>query len=664
MNSKPCCKGGTSVRRNRTLVVLCFVFLGFTSIKASAGVPDWLRGAAQQPVKKYADDVNAVTLLDDQETTVKDNGDIVLHQRVAYRILRPDGRHYGQIEIGFRNETKISYLRGWSITAKGQEYEAKDKDSFERGLSTYEIFSDAKEKVLVVPGAEVGTVVGFEFERRHRPYVLQDNWYFQDVIPVEKSRYTLRLPQNWEYRASWMNHAEQKPTEQAGSYVWEVTDVPRIEREDNEPPYRALAGHVVVTFFGQKEQNRTYRSWSDLAAWHAQLIAGSFDASPALQQKVLELAPASLPLLERIKTLARFAQKDVRYAAIEVGIGGLRPHPASEVFANRYGDCKDKATVLSTMLSQIGVKSFYMPIHVERGIYTENTPPNLGFDHVILAIQLPQGSYKDTMPALYEHPKLGHLLIFDPTSTVVPFGQIPSYEQDNYGLLVTGEGGELIHLPVSSPELNRITRTAKLTLQPDGALKGEVQEVRTGWPAADGRYLYERQTAADRRKVLEHMLGNWLGNFQLDSVDAENLDSIDKDLIIRYKFSADHYAKNAGPLLLVRPRVLGEKLGALDATKPRHYAYDFEAPTLQTDLFEFNLPDGYKVDELPNPAKASFGFGEYSSKIEDAGNTLKYSREYKIKSTSVPAEKIGDLSKFFHQINQDERNMAVLKKAN
>ncbi|PWT84761.1 MAG: transglutaminase, partial [Acidobacteria bacterium] len=111
-----------------------------------------------------------------------------------------------------------------------------------------------------------------------------------------------------------------------------------------------------------------------------------------------------------------------------------------------------------------------------------------------------------------------------------------------------------------------------------------------------------------------------------------------------------------------RPRVLGEKLGVLDATKPRHYAYAFDAPTLQTDLFEFDLPDGYKVDELPEPAKANFGFGEYSSKIEDSGKVLKYSREYKIKATSIPADKIGELNKFFHQINQDERNMAVLKK--
>jgi hypothetical protein len=631
---------------------------------ARAATPDWLRSLVQQPQKKYADDVNAVVLLDDGETTIKDNGEIVSHGRIVYRILRPEGKGYAQHELPFDTETKINYFHGWSITATGQEYEAKDKDAFERSTSTYEVYSDDKEKILVLPGADVGTVVGFEYERRARPYVFQDNWYIQSELPVEKSRFTLHLPASWEYRAEWINHAEVQPSISGSTSVWELNDVPRIEREYNQPPARALLGRILVTFFSEKVKNQTYKSWNDLGLWYGQLTSGSRDPGPALQQKVQELAPASMPLLERVRALARFAQHDVRYAAIEMGIGGFRPHPATEIFAHRYGDCKDKATVLGSMLAQIGVKSYYMPIYAERGIFTEKSPPDLGFNHVIIAIQLPDSSFSKPLPAMYEHPKLGHLLIFDPTNDLVPFGQIPYYEQDNFAMLVTDQGGELIHLPLSKPELNRLNRTAKLTLLPDGTLKGEVQEVHTGTEAYLARAMYGQETEANRKKLLERVLGKWIGAFRLDSVEAENLDDIDKDLILKYKFTAEHYAKNAGPLLLVRPRVAGEKLQALDMTKPRHYAYEFDGPTLQTDSFEIILPDGYKVDELPDPAKASFTFGEYSSKTESAGNLLTYSREYRINATTVPRENIGDLSKFLHQINVDEKNMAVLKKGN
>jgi Domain of Unknown Function with PDB structure (DUF3857) len=633
---------------------------------ACAGtVPDWLRSLAQQPVKKYGERVNAVVLLHETETTVKDSGETITRVRRVVRVLRPDGRTTAYQAVPFDDETKLNYMKGWSVSATGQEYEAKKDDIVElSGGEGFEVYSDEKYKAMRIPGVDVGTVVGVEWEQKRHPYTFEDQWFFQGRSPVERARFILHLPASWEFRAAWINHAEQAPAIQGGTYTWELSDIPRIEDEDEMPHVRALEGQLIVTFFSEKTKGRSYANWNDFGAWYAQLTADARDPSPALQQKVQEIAPASLPLLERIRALARFMQRDVRYAAIEIGIGGYQPHPATQVFSNRYGDCKDKATLLSSMLAQIGVKSYYVPVHTDRGIYTDKTPPTNGFNHVILAIQLPEASYNEPMPALYEHPRLGHLLIFDPTSTMVPLGQIPYYEQDNYGLLVSDQGGELIHLPLSKPELNRINRTAKLTLLPDGSVKGEVQEVRSGSLAAESRLTFAHETNADRRKTLEKFLGQMVGNFQLESVEADNLDDIGKDLIIRYKFTAEHYAKNAGPLLLVRPRVLGEKLGSLDTTKPRHYPYEFEVPTLQTDTFEFNLPDGYKVDELPDAAQAAFAFGEYSSKIENDGATLKYSREYKIKATSIPAERIGDLGKFFREINQDERNMAVLKKAN
>jgi transglutaminase-like putative cysteine protease len=653
------------VLRNKFATLICFFLFGIVSLASATSVPEWLRAAAQQPVKKYADDVNAVTLLNETETTVKDNGETVTRVRRVVKVLRPDGREKAFVGVPFDDETRLSYFKGWSISASGQDYEAKKDDVVEMAASEgYEVYSDEKAKVMRIPGVDVGTIVGVEYEQKRHPYTFEDQWHFQFTDPLVTGRYILHLPPGWEFRAAWLHHPEQDYVKAGNTYTWEVSNVPRIENEDEMPHWRALAGQLILTFFSEKTKSRSYANWSDFASWYSQLTANVRDSTPAMQQEVRQLAPENLPLLARVKALASFAQRDVRYVEIQIGIGGYLPHQASQIFSNRYGDCKDKATVLSAMLEQIGVKSYYILIHTDRGIYSDKTPPTIGFNHAILAIQLPQSSFKGPMSALYEDSKLGPLLIFDPTNPFVPFGEIPSYLQDNYGLLVQDRSGELIHLPLSRPELNRITRTAQLNLLPDGSINGEVREVRTGSQAAEGRAMYEHQTLADRRKALEKFLGRMLGNFQLDSVDAENLDDIDKDLFIHYKFSAQHYAKNAGPLLLVRPRVLGEKLGVLDMTKPRLYPYAFDAPTLQTDTFEFNLPEGYKVDELPEAAKADFVFGQYESKVENSGSTLKYSREYEIKATSIPAEKIGDLNKFFHDINQDERNIAVLKKAN
>jgi uncharacterized protein DUF3857 len=648
-----------------SLFLFALTLLTFGSPASATDVPEWLRNLQRQPAKSYADDVNAVILLDDNVTTVKDNGDILRRQRLAWRILRPEGRErFSVYGISYNVDTKVNYLRGWSITAKGQEYESKSSDVMERNATSFEVYSDAKEKILRVLGADVGTVIGFEFEELEHPMVYQDEWGFQGGEPIERSRYELHLASGWRFKADWMNHKEEKPTEENGALNWQVTDVPRIENEPRRPPAEGLAAGVVFTFFNDKIASKTYRDWSEFGTWYTQLSSNVRDASPALTQKVQDLAPANQPLMERIKALAGFAQHDVRYVAIYLKLGGWRPHNASDIFNHRYGDCKDKATVLSSMLAQIGVKSYYLLVNDTRGVVTKDRPPMLRFNHMILAIALPEASYSKPMPALYEHPKLGHLLIFDPTNDIVPFGQIPYYEQDNYGLLVGEQGGELIHMPLAPPEANGVFRTAKLKLLPDGALQGEIEERYTGFNAMLFRGGLQHETENDRKKIIERLLANSLGNFQLDKFELVNPNDIDQDLVIKLTFSAAHYAKNAGSMLLVRPRVLGELAGRWDANKPRHYAYEFPGPFLARDTVEISLPEGFKVDELPDPARVTLPFAEYVSKTESSEGVLKYTREYKQTATEVSLEHTDELKKFFGQINLDEKNMAVLKKAN
>ena len=105
-------------------------------------------------------------------------------------------------------------------------------------------------------------------------------------------------------------------------------------------------------------------------------------------------------------------QNDVRYVAIELGIGGYQPHPASEVFSHRYGDCKDKATLLSTMLKEIGIESYYVLINTERGSVTAATLPNLEFNHAILAIALPPGIDDGAAAGAHRASKTGSNLVF------------------------------------------------------------------------------------------------------------------------------------------------------------------------------------------------------------------------------------------------------------
>src|SRR5215469_16236047 len=128
-----------SERCRKLFVIACLLV---ASRLVSAETPEWLRALARQPSPPYPPDVNAVVLLDEIELTVSDNGDQLEHGRIAYRILRPDGRDVAVFAVSYNNDMKMRSLHGWSITSKGQEYEAKDKDAYEMSLTTFELFSD------------------------------------------------------------------------------------------------------------------------------------------------------------------------------------------------------------------------------------------------------------------------------------------------------------------------------------------------------------------------------------------------------------------------------------------------------------------------------------------------------------------------------------------
>jgi hypothetical protein len=319
---------------------------------------------------------------------------------------------------------------------------------------------------------------------------------------------------------------------------------------------------------------------------------------------------------------------------------------------------------MGAMLKEIGIESYYVVINSERGAVTLEMPAHMGgFDHAILAIQLPAGLEDPSLVAVMQHPKLGRLLFFDPTDEFTALGHLSGPLQANYGLLVTPEGGELVELPQLATSLNGVIRTAKLTLSPTGTLTGEIKEVRMGDRASAQRYALKAITKeTDKIKSIETLLAHSLSSYRLTKLSFSNLEQTELPFVFNYSLIADSYAKRAGNLLLVRPRVLGVKSSDLLETKePRQYPVVFDGPSRDMDVFEITMPAGYEIDDLPQPVSADFGFASYHSKAEVSGNVLSYARTFEVKEPSVPMAKMEDLKKLYRIIANDERNTAVLK---
>lgn len=658
-------------RQLAVLLISAVVLLCSPCLFAGSDAPQWMHAVASAPLPAFDDRTDAVLLYSETNVTVVSPDKVKTVVRQAVKILKPTGREHGTVFAYLNANRKINSMHGWCIPAQGKDYEVKDKEAVEvsaPNIPGAELISDVKFRMLKIPAPDPGNVVGFEYEVEERPLVLQDIWDFQQIDPVREAHYSLQLPSGWEYKASWLNYQESKPVQSGpGRWTWAVSDIKGMHKEEDMPPLRGLVGQMIVYFYppGGTSLN-AFTNWQQMGNWYRTLTSDRLSASPAIKQQVATLIASKPSQLGRMEAIAQFVQQDIRYVAIELGIGGWQPHPAADVYAHRYGDCKDKATLTSAMLHEIGVDSYYVAINTARGSVTADTPAyHGGFDHVILAIKLPPDTPLSSLVATADHPKLGKVLFFDPTNELTPFGHIGGYLQANYGLLVTPDGGELIQLPTEPAVMNSIQRVAHLSLDSEGNLQGQVEEVRLGDRAWTERR--RQQTIGkdiDRIKPFESLLADSLSNFRITKATLVNLHQTDQPLGINYSFQAGNYAKHAADLLLVRPRVFGRKSSAVLETKyARVFPVEFDGPARDVDEFDITIPAGYVVDELPPPVDADFDFASYHSRTVVKGNVIDYNRTFEVKQLSVPVSKAEELKKFFRMIASDERNNAVLKRS-
>ena len=660
---RPAIKGRTAA--GLLAVLGCILACAFP---AMADAPQWMRTAAAAPLPAHDEQTDAVLVYSEEAVTVLGPDRMKTQIRRAYKILRPGGEDYGVAAMRVSPLEKVTHVHGWCIPAQGAGYEVKDKDAVETALPNIEgsdLISDIRVRLLRIPAAVPGSVVGYEYEIEEQLPFLQDTWQFQREVPVSETHYSLQLPGGWEYKSSWVNAAETKPVQSGNTWQWTLTNVEGIRTEQRMPPLAGVAGEMIVSFFPPGGTTNV-GSWEQMGDWYFNLTAGRRELSPELQQKTAALTASSTTALDKMRRIAEFVQGEIRYVAIELGVGALQPHPATEVFRHRYGDCKDKATLMSAMLHELGIDSYYVLINATRGATRADTPPHLsGFDHVILAIRLPEQVKDDSLVAVVQYPQLGRILFFDPTNELTPLGQIGGYLQGNYGLLAAPSGASLVRLPTQSPSLNGVVRSAKLTLDSSGTLTGDVHETIIGDRAYSQRgSLLAVKDAKEQIKPIETLISSSVPSFHLTKAEVLNLHKPEQPFGFAFTFEAAHYAKTSGNLLLVRPRVIGVKSSSLLETKePRRFPVEFSAPEQDVDDFEIALPADYKVEELPAPVDADYSFASYHSKTVASGGTLRYTRQFEVKEVSVPVSKASELRQLYRIIASDERNMAVLEKA-
>jgi len=627
-----------------------------------ARVPDWALEAAKTKTPDYAKDSSSVILFDEYVETVDGQGRATEREREAIRILQPQGRHQACI-VSYDVDEKINYFREWTIGADEKIYQAKDTDFGDVGDNSNSVMlSTRKARIVHPPAADVGATILCESEELMAPWDQEKIWEIQHGIPAVFQALEVDLPAGRPYAVSWHRYAPVAPIGTAPNQMrWEIKDMQKLDLRDVKASldWDALAARMSVTW-GDAAVTGKDNEWRAFGQWATKLEADRPNPTPEITAKAQELTGGATDFYTKLKRITEYIQKNIQYFIVLRGIGGMQAHYAGDIFRNRYGDCKDKTTLLIAMLEAVGIKAFYVPVDDHRGVVDPDAP-SLAGNHMITAIEVPADVNDPRLMAIVKAADGKRYLIFDPTNERTPVGNLPEYEQGSYGILAAGAASQLIALPVLPPEANGKVRKGDFTLGTDGSLTGTVDTSSMGPLGAWLRLDLKESSEKEQRDQVEKSVAQDLPGVVLDSYKYIQPADLDQPLELKYKVTVPQYAHQAGPLLLVRPRVVGDDAVPFD-DKPRTYPIDPEATGRWHDTFDITVPAGYAVDETPDPVDLDLDFASYHSAVTAKDNVLHYEREYVVRDVEIPADRAADFRKLESAILFDEKGTAVLKK--
>ena len=576
--------------------------------------PDWLKEVATRQVPEYDSDVEAVVLFDEETVRVDGPGRVTVTRRGAIRVLQRGGDKRAAERIVFRSDgDRVRKLDGWILFPSGGNKALEKKDIVEAALSNGNFYDEARIQVLSAQGqADPGTVFGFESVLEQRRIFAQFVYSFQYDLPVLSARFNMDLPPGGSAQAVTLNAPPVEPLVQGTRYTWELRNLPPMQPD------------------------------------------------AAVTQKAQELTAGASTDWEKVKAIGTFVQS-LTYVSIQIGTGrggGYTPHAAPQILRNLYGDCKDKVTLMRSLLASVGIRSHLTAIYSgDRRFVREEWPSPHQFNHVIVAIEAPDGI---EAPAVGEWEGFGRLLLFDPTDPYTPLGLLPHHEQDSWALLTAPEDGLLIRVPSAAPEQNRVEREAAVALSADGSIAVSLKEHSIGQSATEMRALRRRGSDAEFRGSIEKWITRGTPAAAVSAVEVD--DDSDGAFDLAVEFAAPRYAQSiAGWLLVFKPAIVDRRSGTYLTDTEREHPVLLEANAVR-EAIRVSLPEGFAVDEKPRDVELHAEFGDYSASWVIEDGALIFARELTVRNAEIAPDGYAAVRDFFRAIAGAEQAPVVLAK--
>lgn len=650
--------------RRSILVLLLLVLVALTSAdlsRVNAGGEEWRPvEAADVALKAAVVEPNADAEAIFWDIRIDDGGqnDLVLNHYVRIKIFTERGRdQHSKIDIPYLQGIKIKDVAARTIRADGSIVDLAKEDIIEKTVVKVSGLK-LRTKTFAFPGIEPGAIIEYKWkEVRSNTSANHMRLQFQRDIPVQSVTYRIKPANKEPFNVHPFNMNPFAFTkEKDGFVVTTVNNISAFREEPMMPPEDSVKSWAMIRYAGFFS---LFTNYYLLAAELSYVFQPFMKVDDDIKKKSAELIAGAANTEEKLQRVYEFCRGNIKNTDdknagfTDEQLEKLKENKKpSDTLKRGVGSGGDINLLFAALASAAGLEA-HVTLLPDRG--------RRFFDRLVYI----PGALRPSSIVVRLN---GTWRFFDLSEKYVTPPMMRWQQEGVEGLLV-GSRTEWLKTPVSPADKSKEKRTAKLTLDENGTLEGDVTIEYTGHLAVERKLLNDDDSPVQREENLKEAVKGRLSSAELTNIVIENADDPVKPFIYKYHVRVPEYAQRTGKRLFFQPGYFHKGIEALFSAGTRRYPVYFHYAWSEEDKITIALPKGYALDNADRPAPIKAGdvcMHNINMGVTQDQTQLIYNRTFFFGGSDVnlfPVETYSQVKRLFDEIHKADNHMITLKQS-
>ncbi|MBN1916839.1 MAG: DUF3857 domain-containing protein [Verrucomicrobia bacterium] len=590
----------------------------------------------------------AIVLLKEIDYSISTDLTYRIRERRRVKVLNKGGHEYSEVIVFYNTFSETLEIEEAKTIKPSGEVAVLDAANIHDVKSTTALFyTESRYKRFSMPSVEDGCILDYTFVKTGKSVQLSREFWntFAIEMPIPQERVVMRFTVPDTKRVNTRFVPSEPPfsvekserTERYGQTVeYVLTDIAPLRSEPYGPAPAALSTRLIST---------SIASWDMVWDWYRRLSDNARQADEPIRQAVAQAIEGQTTELEKARAVYNYVCSKIRYVGLELGPHGYQPHSASSIYENRYGDCKDKATLLLTMLDEAGIRGSIVLVATDVMAQVDPEMPTLDqFNHAIATVVIDGTRYW-----------------LDSTGGETAFGDIPVNDQGRTVFVIGEAKGEFMQIPVLPAEANLLRNTGTAAVGRDGTLRVEEHVEYRGAFADQFRATYRYADAAGQKAMLQEALGNFSAGATLDQYAIQGMVEMADAIVYSRTYTAPSYASTAGDLIVLTAPL--QRIGLLNlATIPERQQPLRLGQTMRREgELVLAVPQGFRVRNLPEALEIRTEIGTYSESYSvNKDGAIVCCNRFELGVAEISPADYAEFRAFVRDVAQAQRRIIVL----